>query len=116
MNQRITVYGPREWSEAQSRAETYLRALHGGFGSSERHLLAQALVTAREQSDAAAHPVTMVMDSLFALLPPENAASPVAMAPPIQRVTMLPEKTEFPFHDGLRRLFRTQVSPFAGAR
>jgi hypothetical protein len=118
MNQGITVHGPREWSEAQRRAETYLRVLSGRLGSAEQQLLAQALITAREhhRADPAAHPVTLVMESLFALLPAEGAASPVAMTPPIQRVTMLPEKTEFPFHDGLRQLFRTQLLLFAGAR
>ena len=118
MSQEITVHGPRDWSEAQRRAETYLRAWSGRLGSAERQLLAQALSAAREhrRANAAAHPVALVMEALFVLLPPEETAMPVAMTPPIQRVTMLPEKTEFPFHDGLRRLFRTQLLPFAGVR
>ncbi len=116
MTQTISPYGPREWSEARRRAETYLRALQGGFGQGERALLAQALAKAHGQNreDRATHPVTLVMESLFGLLPPEDVSAPVAMTPPMQRVTMLPEKTEFPFHDGMRRLF--QVLPFADAR
>lgn len=118
MTQEITVYGPREWSEAQHRAETYLRAWFGRLGSAEEHLFTRALATAREnhRADPAPHPVTLVMEALFAFLPPEEAATPVSMTPPMQRVTMLPEKTEFPFHDGLRQLFRTQLLPFAGVR
>jgi hypothetical protein len=116
MKQKISPHGAREWSEARQRAETYLRALRGTFGAAESQLLAQVLVTARERPDAAVHPVTLLIESLFALLSAEAAATPVAMTPPIQRVTMLPEKTEFPFHDGLRRLFRTQLLPFAGVR
>lgn len=106
---------PREWNEAQRRAETYLRARQGALGSAERHLLEQATKSARAQQREApaAHPVTLVMESLFALLPPAEA---VAMTPPIRRVSMLPEETEFPLHDGLRTLFRTGFSPFAGAR
>jgi hypothetical protein len=118
MNQGITVHGRREWSEAQRRAEAYLRALSGTLGSAEQQFLAQSFATARERhrADPAAHPVTLVMESLFALLPVEVAAAPIAMVPPVQRVTMLPEKTEFPFHDCLRQLFRTQLLPFAGTR
>jgi len=118
MNQGITVHGPREWSEAQRRAETYLRAWSGSLGSAEQRLFTRALTAAREHhhADPAAHPVTLVMEALFVLLPLEETAPPVAMTPPIQRVTMLPEETEFPFHQGLRRLFRTQLLPFAGVR
>jgi hypothetical protein len=118
MNPGITVHGRREWSDAQRRAEAYLRALSGTLGSAEEQLLAEALTTARKHHRAhpAAHPVTLVMESLFALLPVEAAAAAIAMVPPVQRVTMLPEKTEFPFHDCLRQLFRTQLLPFAGTR
>jgi len=114
MNQGIRVHGAQEWGEAQRRAETYLRAWSGRLGSAEQQLLTRALITAQERPDAGAHPVTLVMESLFALLPAEASAKPAAMTPPIRRVTMLPEETEFPFHDGLRRLFRTQLLPFAG--
>jgi hypothetical protein len=54
------------------------------------------------------------MQTLFAILPKETPAT-IAMTPPIQRAAMLPEKVEFPFHEGLRRLFHTQLLPFAGA-
>ena len=64
-------------------------------------------------AESSAHPVTLVMESLFDLLPPETAA-PVAMTPPMQRVAMIPEKTEFPFHDAMRRLFNLKLFPSAG--
>ncbi|HEY2712270.1 MAG TPA: hypothetical protein VGI60_07130 [Chthoniobacterales bacterium] len=115
MNYGITGYGPGAWSEAQQRAETYLNALHGGLGSAQRELLVRAMQSAREQEEnVATHPVTLVMQALFAALSKETTAI-IAMAPPIQRVAMLPEKVEFPFHEGLGRLFRTQLLPFAGA-
>jgi hypothetical protein len=115
MSYEITGYGPDEWREAQQRAETYLHALHGQFGPAERELLVRAMQTAREQEEnVATHPVTLVMQTLFAILPKETPAT-IAMTPPIQRAAMLPEKVEFPFHEGLRRLFHTQLLPFAGA-
>lgn len=115
MKQTISSHSPREWSEAQRRAETYLRALHGEFGSTEQQLLSQAVAAGRQKQscDALSHPVTLVMESLFALLPSEEAFT---ITPPIQRTTMLPEKIVFPFHDGLRRLFRIKLLPFAGVR
>lgn len=115
MKQTISSQGPEEWNEAQRRAKTYLRALYRGFGSTERQLLSRALTAAQEEHryDGVSHPVRLVMQSLFALLPSEE---PVAMTPSIQRTTMLPEKTVFPFHDGLRRLFRAKFLPFAGIR
>lgn len=118
MNQPISPYGPREWSEGRRRAETYLRALQGEFGAAELELVSRSIRAARERDreSGAAHPVTLVMESLFDLLSREESAAPAAMTPPMQRVSMLPEKTEFPFHDGLRRLFRTRLLPFAGAR
>jgi hypothetical protein len=100
------------WSEAQQRAETYLRALFGAFGARQRELLARAMQTARAQEgDVATHPVGLVMRALFALL---EASAGFVMAPPVQRVSMLPEKIEFPFHEGLGRLFHTRLLPFAG--
>ena len=132
MQQAITVHGPREWNEAQRRAETYLGALRGGFGERERELVARALRAAREEHQPGAssqlssphatqvpvspHPVTRVMELLFDILPTQDTIAPPAMAPPIQRTSMLPEKTEFPFHDGLHRLFRAQLLSFAGVR
>jgi hypothetical protein len=114
MNHETIDYSPDGWSEAQQRAETYLHALHGEFGPAQRELLVRALQRAREQEgNVASHPVTLVMQALFAILPKETTA--IAMAPPIQRAAMLPEKVEFPFHEGLRRLFHTQLLPFAGA-
>lgn len=116
MNQTISTFGAREWSEAGRRAETYLRSLQGGTNAAEPTLLAQALATARTRSatDETTHPVTLVMESLFDLLPPAKAPAPT-MTPPIDRVRMLPEKTEFPLHDGLRRIFRSEIFLFAGA-
>jgi hypothetical protein len=96
---------PQQWIEAEHRAETYLRALRGRYGPAERELFARALATARAQHvDGAKHPVALVMESLFAILPPHDAMAPAAMTPPIQRTTMLPERTEFPVHDWLHRL------------
>ena len=48
-------------------------------------------------------PVTLVMEALFGFLPSE---APLVMTPPINRSTMLPEPTEFPVHDWMRRIFR----------
>ena len=132
MNQGITVHGRQEWNEAERRSETYLRDLFGRFGETERELVARALSAAREEHQRGAsfqlarprlaqapnlrHPITLVMESLFDFLPAKDATAPAAMAPPIQRTSMLPQKTEFPFHDCLRQLFRTQLLPFAGTR
>ncbi len=115
---KTSPHGPREWDEARRRAETYLRALRGRFGVTEREQIARAIALARAQrgDERVAHPVTLVMETLIDLLPQENTAGPVAITPPLQRVSMLPEKTEFPFHEGLRRFLRTQFLPFAGAR
>jgi hypothetical protein len=117
MNQTISSHGLREWNEAQRRAETYLRTLHGSIGPAERTLLADALAKARGRrgTESSAHPVTLVMESLFDLLLPETAA-PVAMTPPMQRVAMIAEKTEFPLHDAMRRLFNLNLFPSAGVR
>ena len=116
MNQTVSSNGVPEWNEAQRRAETYLRALHGRIGPADRTLLVDALATARRRgTESSAHPLTLVMESLFDLLPPETAA-PVAMTPPMQRVAMIPEKTEFPFHDAMRRLFNLKLFPSAGVR
>ena len=117
MNQTISSHGLREWNEAQQRAETYLRALHGRIGPAERTLLADALAKARGRrgTKRLAHPVTLVMESLFDLLPPETAA-PVAMTPPMQKVAMIAEKTEFPLHDAMWRLFNLKLFPSAGVR
>jgi hypothetical protein len=117
MNQTISSHGLREWNEAQRRAEAYLRALKGRIGPADRTLLVDALAKARRHSgtERSAHPVTLVMESLFDLLSPETAA-PVAMTPPIKRVAMIPEKTEFPFHDAMRRLFNLNLFPSAGVR
>ena len=115
MNHGITGYGPREWSEGERRAETYLRVLHGEVGTAERELIDRATQAARKQArSSAAHPVTLVMEALFSLLPFEETGSPIAMTPPIRRVSMLPEKTEFPLHDGLRRFFRSGLLRLAG--
>lgn len=93
------------WQEAQRRGETYLRLCRGEFGADERHLLASALASARAQSRLSdgTHPVTLVMEALFGFLPTD---APLAMTPPIRRSTMLPEPTEFPVHDWMRRIFR----------
>jgi hypothetical protein len=109
---------PQQWNEAHRRAETYLRALRGGYGSAERELFARALATARAQHriDGTKHPVTLMMDSLFAILPPHDAIAPVAMTPPIRRTAMLPERTEFPLHDWLHRLAPKRIFDLAGAR
>ncbi len=118
MKQGMTAYGPREWSEAQDRAATYLRALQGGLGAEQRQLLSQALrmALAERATAPATHPVTLLMEALFALLAEAEPTEPVPMAPPMQRVTMLPEPTEFPLHDGIKRVFRTRHLLFAGAR
>lgn len=113
MNHGITGCCPAAWDEAQQRAETYLYALYGEFDSGQRELLARATQSARARSEnAATHPVTLVMQALFALL---ETTPTFAMTPPIQRVSMVPEKIAFPFHEGLGRLFRTHLLPFAGA-
>jgi hypothetical protein len=112
MNHGITGCDPA-WSEAQHRAETYLHLLCGEFGSVQRELLVRAMQTAHAQSEeTTVHPVTLVMRALFLLL---EKATRIATAPPMQRATMLPEKIEFPFHEGLSRLFRSRLLPFAGA-
>ena len=115
MNQTISSHGVREWSEARCRAETYLRVLHGRVGPADRTLLVETLAKARRrhETESLAHPVTLVMESLFDLLPTGTAA-PIAMTPPMQRVAMIPEKTEFPFHDAMRRLFNLKLFPSAG--
>jgi hypothetical protein len=117
MMEGISGYGPREWSEGMRRGEAYLRAWRGECGPTENEQLAEAIALARAQAVGGdpRHPVTLVMESLFDLLPLENARGTVATTPPIQRVRMLPEKTEFPLHDGLRRLFRPRLLRFAGA-
>ena len=117
MMEAILGYGPREWSEGMRRGETYLRAWRGRCEAAERKQLAQAIAIARAQSASGdpRHPVTLVMESLFDLLPVENERAALATTPPIQRVRMLPEKTEFPLHDGLRRLLRPRFLAFAGA-
>jgi hypothetical protein len=115
---KISPHGPCEWDEARRRAETYLRALRGRFGPTECEQVVQAIATARAQQsvDSTTHPVTLVMEMLFVRLRPQTTARAVTITPPLQRVSMLPEKTEFPFHEALRRLFRIQFLPFAGAR
>ena len=115
MNQTISSHGVREWNEARRRAETYLRVLHGRIRPADRTLLIETLAKARQrrETQSLVHPVTLVMESLFDLLPTGTAA-PVAMTPPMQRVPMIPEKTEFPFHDALRRLFNLKLFPSAG--
>lgn len=94
----------QRWHEAQRRAETYLRLCRETFGAAERRLLASALASARAQARLHddTHPVTLVMEALFGFLP----ATAIAMTPPLQRSTMLPEPTEFPVHDWFRRVFR----------
>ncbi len=100
----------QKWNEARRRAEAYLRAVRGGFGPGERHLVASAIASARGQLQLNhnAHPVTLVMEALFGFLPAAAGEIP-AMAPPIQRATMLPEPMEFPVHDWLRGFFRRVV-------
>ena len=51
MNQTITGYGPDEWHEAQQRAETYLRALHGRFGPAERSYSCMRYKPLREREE-----------------------------------------------------------------
>ena len=118
MKETISRHLPQHWSEAHRRAETYLRALGGEFGPVERKLAARALAAARAEHrpEFMAHPVTLVMRALFSILAQEKPAQPVAMTPPIQRTTMLPEPTEFPLHDWLRGLFRGRFFKLAGAR
>ena len=118
MKQGNSVYNPGEWSEAVERAESYLRALFGSLGGNEKSLLQDALdmALAEQPGALATHPVTLVMESLFYLLAEEDAAPLAPMTPPMRRVSMLPEPTEFPLHDGVRRLFRTRHLLFAGAR
>ncbi len=118
MDQTVSFQRAADWSEARRRAETYLRALHGRFGTPEREQVARAITAARVRlsQGSETHPVTLVMKALFDLLPAPSAAAPLCMTPPIRRVRMLPEKTDFPFHAGLRQLFRTQLLPFAGIR
>ena len=105
---------PRKWHEARRRAECYLRALRGAIGAAEGQLVIRALTMARAQHgrDPATHPVTMVMETLFDLLPVGQTSVP--MAPPIQRATMLPEPMEFPVRDWLRRCFRRPRVVVAG--
>ena len=114
----ISDYGPQEWSEGTRRGETYLRAWRGEYGAAEHEHLAQAIAMARAESADGdpRHPVTLVMESLFDLFPMENERAEIATSPPIQRVRMLPEKTEFPFHEGLRRLFRSGLLAFPAVR
>ena len=116
MNHASLSQLPQKWSEARRRAEVYLRALGGSFGSTERLLVARALTIAREQhrQNADTHPVTLVMETLFDLLPAPAAAPAAPMTPPIHRATMLPGSTEFPVHDWLRRPFRGRW--FTGAQ
>ncbi len=118
MKNTISRHLPQHWSEAHRRAETYLRALGGEFGPVERKLAARALATARAEHrpEFMAHPVTLVMSALFAILAQEKTAPPVAMTPPIQRTTMLPEPTEFPLHDWVRGLSRRRFFKLLGAR
>ena len=96
---------PARWSEALRRAEAYLRTLRGTFGPEERQLVASAMISARGQVrlNPEEHPVTLVMEALFGFLPDSGT---LAMTPPIERTTMLPEPMEFPVHDWLRRIFR----------
>ena len=109
---------PQQWNEAHRRAETYLRALRGGYGPAERELFARALAVARAQhrSGRTKHPVALMMESLFAILPPHDSIASAAMTPPIRRTTMLPERTEFPVHDWLRRLAPKRIFHLAVAR
>ena len=116
MNPAFSSHLPQKWSEAHRRAETYLRALRGGFGSDERQLLARAVGVAREQhrQQIETHPVTLVMETLFDLLPTADAMPLLALAPSIHRTTMLPEPMEFPVHNWLRRISRWPKLTFAG--
>ena len=103
MSQFASLSSP--WQEAQRRGETYLRLCRGAFGAAERHLLASALASARAQLrlSEGIPPVTLVMEALFGFL---SSEAPLAMTPPINRSRMLPEPTEFPVHDWMRRIFR----------
>ena len=87
--------------------------MHGTLGHAERQLAREAETAARARQFEGVHPVTLIMEALFRMLPEGEA--PVAMTPPMQRVSMLPERTEFPLHDGWSRFFRTCLIPFAGA-
>lgn len=120
MQSASSKYGPREWSEAQRRAEKYLQLLRGQFSAVEAAELAQAMTRARAAASAAAlqHPVTLVMEALFALLPSQSPPPKIAMTPPLRRTPMLPEKTEFPLHHCWRQLWRLRprISNFAGVR
>src|SRR5215471_15524879 len=118
MDKTVSFQRAADWTEARRRAETYLRALHGRFGTLEREQVTRAITAAcaRQSQESESHPVTLVMKSLFDLVPVLRASAPLRMTPPIRRGRMLPEKTEFPFHAGLRQLFRTQLLPFAGIR
>jgi hypothetical protein len=112
-----SLYGSCEWNEAQSRAETYLRALRGGFGPLEREQLTAAMNLARvHANERAQHPVTRVMQSLFDLLRAKNGITAIAMTPPIHRVSMLPERMKFPLENGWRRLVAGQFLPIAGVQ
>ncbi|MBA3963773.1 MAG: hypothetical protein H0X40_17990 [Chthoniobacterales bacterium] len=95
---------PSLWQAAQSRAEAYLGALRGGFGTEERQLTASALTSARAQRrlNPEANPIALVMEALCGLLP---ASETPMMTPPMQRSVMLPEPIEFPVHDWMRRCF-----------
>src|SRR5262245_36970667 len=98
MDQTVSFQRAADWSEARRRAETYLRALHGRFGTPEREQVTRAIAAAwaRQNQESESHPVTLVMKSLFDLVPAPSAAAPLCMTPPIRRMRMLPEKTEFP--------------------
>jgi hypothetical protein len=95
------------WQEAERRAETYLRTLRGRLDRPERGLVANALSSARGQSQLAseAHPVRLVMEALFDSLQAVPNEKP-PMTPPLRRATMLPEPIEFPLHDWLGGLLR----------
>ncbi len=93
-----------KWNEAKRRAETYLRVSRGDFGLVERQLVDRAieLASVRSAASTEAHPVTLVMDALFRLLPLPASGEKI-MTPAIRRTSMLPERTEFPVHDFVRR-------------
>ena len=95
---------PSLWQTAQSRAETYLKALRGGLGAKERQLTAEALASARAQQrlNGGANPIALVMEALCGLLPADETP---LMTPPMERSVMLPEPIEFPVHDWMRRCF-----------
>jgi hypothetical protein len=72
----------REWS-GPNGAEIITRLARRDWAGGANALV-DALATARAlRTESSAHPVTLVMESLFDLLPPETAA-PVAMTPPMQ--------------------------------